>query len=90
MFTYNERRGEPELLDPVQINLAKPILEEGEEELLVKNEESVCRDKRNANGDLAAEKLMAITEAKSDSSKVSKKLRQIEKDCFNELMHNTS
>ena len=78
------------MLIPVLIDLAKPMLEEGEEELLVEDDESVCRDTRHANGERAGEKLMAITEDKSDTSKVSKQLRQIEKDHFNLLMHDTS
>jgi hypothetical protein len=78
------------LLIPVQIDLAKPMLEEAEEELLVDDEESVCRDARHAHEERKNENMMAITEAKSDTSKVSKQLRQLEKDHFNELMHDTS
>jgi hypothetical protein len=84
------------LLIPVQIDLSKPInvgLEEGEEELLVEDDESVCRDTEHAPlhaGEPAVDKMNIGKEAKSDTSIVSKQLRQLEKNHFNELMHDSS
>ena len=93
MFTQNERRGEPELLIPVQIDLSKPMLEEGEEELLVEDDESVFRKadhKPLLPGEQTVENLSVALEARSDASKVSTQIRQLEKDHFNEMMHDTS
>jgi hypothetical protein len=80
----------------VQIDLAKAInvgLEEGEEELLVEDDESVCRDTEQAPlhaGEPSVEKVINGTDGKSDTSIVSKQLRQLEKKHFNELMHDSS
>ena len=81
------------MLIPVQIDLAKPMLEEGEEELLVEDDESVFRKadhKPLLPGEHTVENPSVALEARSDTSKVSKQLRQIEKDHFNLLMHDTS
>ena len=80
----------------MQIDLTKPInvgIDEGEEELLVEDDESVCRDTENAPllpGESPVENLIIGKEAKSDTSTVSKQLRELEKNHFNELMHDLS
>ena len=84
------------MLIPVQIDLVKPINvgpDEGEEELLVEDDESVCRDTEHAPlhaGEHATDNLIIGTEGKNDISIVSKQLRQLEKNHFNELMHDSS